>query len=183
MNYFGFLLAASFLFLGCNGNSGSAAQNLESNETTHKQETAPSHVPGFDVNVVLVGEARRKIPQSRESIIVIGYVSGIAKPGVRDEDLDGMGDVTICNLKSEMERAGTFHFPGFDIPEKKIEQVQGPDFELLINAVSGRRSSKDNLLDCGTYQGGFKAVQNHTIEIECRMIGEKTDIPEVGKVR
>ncbi len=33
---------------------------------------------------------------------------------------------------------------------------QGP--QLLINVYSGRKSSPDNLLDCGIYQGPLQAV-------------------------
>lgn len=183
MKNFGLLLAASFLLFGCTDKRDSARRDLQPKDTMHNQETAPSHLPGFDVDVVLVGEARTKIAQLHESIIVFGYVSGMPKPGVKDEDLDEMGAVTICNLKSEMEHAGTFQFSGFDIPEEKLEQVEGSDYELSIDVASGRKSSQDNLLDCGIYQGSFKAVQNRTIDIDCKLIGENINIPREGKVR
>jgi hypothetical protein len=42
----------------------------------------------------------------------------------------------------------------------------------LINVYSGRKSSPDNLLDCGIYEGPLKAVQSQSIPISCKIIGE-----------
>jgi hypothetical protein len=47
---------------------------------------------------------------------------------------------------------------------------QGP--QLLINVYSGRKSSPNNLLDCGIYEGALKAVQGQSIPISCKLIGE-----------
>jgi len=47
---------------------------------------------------------------------------------------------------------------------------QGP--QLLINLYSGRKSSPDNLLDCGIYEGPLKAVEGKNIPIACKLIGE-----------
>jgi hypothetical protein len=47
---------------------------------------------------------------------------------------------------------------------------QGP--QLLINVYSGRKSSPNNLLVCGIYEGSLKAIQGQTIPISCKLIGE-----------
>jgi hypothetical protein len=44
--------------------------------------------------------------------------------------------------------------------------------QLLINVYSGRKSSPNNLLDCGIYEGPMQAVQGKSIPISCKLIGE-----------
>jgi hypothetical protein len=44
--------------------------------------------------------------------------------------------------------------------------------QLLINVYSGRKSSPNNLLDCGIYEGSLQAVQGQSIPIPCKLIGE-----------
>jgi hypothetical protein len=47
---------------------------------------------------------------------------------------------------------------------------QGP--QLLINAYSGRKSSENNLLDCGIYEGPLRPMLGQNIGISCKLIGE-----------
>ncbi len=51
-----------------------------------------------------------------------------------------------------------------------MDGQQGP--QLLINVYSGRKSSPNNLLDCGIYEGSFQAIQGQSIPIACKLIGE-----------
>jgi hypothetical protein len=44
--------------------------------------------------------------------------------------------------------------------------------QLLINVYSGRKSSPNNLLDCGIYEGSLAAIQGQSIPISCKLIGE-----------
>jgi hypothetical protein len=49
---------------------------------------------------------------------------------------------------------------------------QGPN--ILISVFSGRKSSKDNLLDCEDYDGRLDSLHGRTIEIPCELIGERS---------
>jgi hypothetical protein len=44
--------------------------------------------------------------------------------------------------------------------------------QLLINVYSGRKSSPNNLLDCGIYEGPLAAIQGTSVPISCKLIGE-----------
>ena len=55
-------------------------------------------------------------------------------------------------------------------PMMKWLDSQGP--QLLINVYSGRKSSPNNLLDCGIYEGSLQAIQGQSIPIACKLIGE-----------
>ena len=48
---------------------------------------------------------------------------------------------------------------------------QGP--HILTNVSSGRRSSKDNLLDCEDYDGSFESIHGRTIVVRCQLIEER----------
>jgi hypothetical protein len=49
---------------------------------------------------------------------------------------------------------------------------QGPN--ILISVFSGRRSSKDNLLDCEVYDGRLDSVHARTVELPCQLIRERS---------
>jgi hypothetical protein len=53
-----------------------------------------------------------------------------------------------------------------------VKWFDSQGLQLLINVYSGRKSSPNNLLDCGIYEGALKAIQGQSIPISCKLIGE-----------
>jgi hypothetical protein len=131
-------------------------------------------LPGFSVNVSLSDKAQKRITSGQETIIVFCEITGEPKQNIdkRYEELLGGLGLTLANVESEKTTAGIFQLPESSIPKKLLQQVKNDDFLLLVNVASGRKSSKDNLLDCGIYQGSLKAAQNKTVEIKCKLIYE-----------
>jgi hypothetical protein len=75
-------------------------------------------------------------------------------------------------VKKEIAPGATAIFDSVKLnqPMMKWMDNQGP--QMLINVYSGRKSSPDNLLDCGIYEGALSAVQGQSIPISCKLIGE-----------
>ncbi len=183
MKLFFLFIAMTCLIASCNKQHISIHEYSRVNESAQKQNTIQYFSPRFNVNVVLSEKAKLLLDQSHESIIVFGGISGKPKPEVKEANLDETGRIYLYNLESEMRQSGIFKFNDIHLPEKKLKKTESSDYHLLINIASGRKSSQSNFLDCGVYRGSMKAVQDHTIDIQCRLIGEDIHRPIYGTIR
>jgi hypothetical protein len=137
-----------------------------------KPATSPAIVPGFTVTITYSQKAMATLSAGKETVIVVGYLYGFPIPGTPKKDVDHIGQIGLGEVKKEIAPGATATFDSvkLDQPMMKWMDSQGP--QLLINVYSGRKSSPDNLLDCGIYEGPLKAVQSQSIPISCKIIGE-----------
>jgi hypothetical protein len=134
---------------------------------------SPAIVPGFTVTVTYSPKAMTTLTAAKETVIVAGYLYAFPIPGTPKQDVDHMGQIDMGHeLKKEiaLDATATFDHVKLDQPMLKWMDSRGP--QLLINVYSGRKSSPNNLLDCGIYEGALKAVQGTSIPISCKVIGE-----------
>jgi len=127
----------------------------------------------FDVNVLLSDKAMKTLAASKETIVVRAYICGQPAIGTNKKTLEACpdsGDIVLSEVEAERATPGIFPFSRVRLSKDLLSQVDRTDYELLINVYSGRKSSENNLLDCGIYQGSFRAVQEHPIEIRCKLI-------------
>ena len=146
------------------GNSSARAQDAS--------HAAVPEFPGFDVRVTLSEKAEAKLTASNETIIVAGYLTGDPKKQAEKKYVDEMGQVGLGTIKAEIQPGRVAHFGEVKMKKDAIAQIDVNGPQLLINVYSGRKSSKDNLLDCGIYEGALKPVEGTTIPIACKLIGE-----------
>ena len=108
---------------------------------------------------------------SKETVIVAGYLSGFAKTGT-PKKLVAQGQVSLGEVKKEIAPGKTAVFGPIKLDQAMLKWVdpQGP--QLLINVYSGRKSSPNNLLDCGIYDGPIQPILGTSIPIACKLIGE-----------
>jgi hypothetical protein len=128
--------------------------------------------PGFRVNVKLSDKAMQKLVQSKETIIVAGYISGNPKKGAAKKYADETGMINLGEIRCEIVPGESASFGEVKLPRELLAHTDGQDPGLNINVFSGRRSSVDNLLDCSFYEAGLKATQGRSIDITCKLIGE-----------
>jgi hypothetical protein len=134
----------------------------------------------FSVNVQLSDAARRELIASRETIIVSGSLTGHPKPGIETRYLDiKSGDVDLGEVKQEIHPGETAIFNQLNLNPDALARVDSPSPHILMDAYSGRRSSKDNLLDCDIYDGGLEQIRGRTIVIRCQLIEER--FPRSGR--
>ncbi|MGD1062302.1 MAG: hypothetical protein ABR860_03500 [Terracidiphilus sp.] len=129
-------------------------------------------VPGFTVTITCSQKAMATLVSGRETVIVVGYLYGFPKQGTPKKYVDEVGQVDMGEVKDEIApgAAAAFDRIKLDPAMKKWFDSQG--LQLLINVYSGRKSSPNNLLDCGIYEGALKAIQGQSIPISCKLIGE-----------
>ncbi len=118
----------------------------------------------FSVNVQLSDAAAKKLIDSEETIIIAGNFTGHPKQGTETRYLDiKSGDVVLGDVK-EVIRPGqpaTLVQPPLNADDLAQIDSQGP--HILIEVYSGRRSSKNNLLDCDSYDGSFESIRGRTV--------------------
>jgi hypothetical protein len=134
----------------------------------------------FSVNVHLSEAASTKLIDNNETIIVAGTFTGHPKQGTEARYLDiKSGDVVLGDVTQEIRPGETAIFDQLNLNPDALARIdpQGP--HILMDVYSGRRSSKDNLLDCDDYDGGFESIRGRTIVIRCQLIEER--FPRSGR--
>jgi len=133
--------------------------------------TAPAF-PGFSVSVTLSDKAGKKLTDGKETIVVAAYFSGSPKPGTPRKYLSDIGQVDLGEAHVEVAPGTIATFGPVKLKQDALSQVDAKGPQLLINVYSGRKSSPDNLLDCGIYEDALAPIEGKTIPIACKLIGE-----------
>ena len=129
-------------------------------------------VPGFQVKVAFSPKATQDLARRKETIVVFGYLYGLPKPLTpRPPHVTDMGEIGLGDFKTEVKPGETARFPELNVNRSALTQIAGPP-HVLVNVVSGRRSTHDNLLNCSIYQGELRKVQKQDLPIQCKLIAE-----------
>ena len=123
----------------------------------------------FDVDVTLSDAARKRLGASGESVIVAAMYFAAAKDGAPAGVLNDVGMVDIGGARVELEGEGRAAFDGNAVLRERLEFAQG-DPQVNVNVYSGRRSSPDNLLDCGFFQDAMAVAAAGPVRISCDLI-------------
>lgn len=110
--------------------------------------------------------------ERKETVIVAGYLYGFPKHGTPKRNVDEMGQVDLGEVKDEIGARAIATFDHLKLNQALLKWIDNQGTQLLINIYSGRKSSPNNLLDCGIYEGSLRAVQGQSISIVCKLIGE-----------
>ena len=125
----------------------------------------------FDVEVTLSDAARKRLADSAESIIVSAIYFADAKAGAPPAFVNQVGQVDIGKAQIELNGAGRAAFDGSAVLRERLPSTEG-DLQLNVNVFSGRRSSEDNLLDCGFFQDAVQVAAAQPVRIACQLIAE-----------
>ncbi len=142
---------------------------------TQQASQAASSTPGYSgysVSVALSDKARKLLTNQKETIIVAAFFYGFPKPGTPRKYVSEMGEVGLGQTNVEITPGAIAKFGPVKLKQRALNQVDTKGPQLLINVYSGRKSSPDNLLDCGIYEDALAPIQGKTIPITCKLIGE-----------
>jgi hypothetical protein len=159
------LALLALICIGHQSGLSSAQQKAQSASTT------PA-ISGFSVGVTLSDKAAKTLADRKETIIVAAYFSGNPKPGTPRKYLSDIGQVDLGQATVEIAPGAIAKFGPVKLKQDALNQTDKSGPQLLINVYSGRKSSPDNLLDCGIYEDALMPVQGKTIPIACKLIGE-----------
>jgi hypothetical protein len=161
------------LIVGCTEHRVEHSES-EQRAATEKAVIHVSGSPEFSVSVRLSDTAKKKLLDSKETIIVVGYFAGHPKQGTELRYLDiKSGLVDLGDVEVEIHPGETATFNDLKLKPDALARIDSRGPSILINVVSGRKSSKDNLLDCEVYDGTLESIHRRTIEIPCQLIEER----------
>jgi len=124
------------------------------------------------VKITYSQKAMNALVERKESVVVAGYLYSFPKPGTPRRDVDEISQVDVGEVKGEIAPGAIATFGRVKLDQSLLKWVDKQGTQLLINVYSGRKSSENNLLDCGIYEGSLQAIQGRTITIDCKLIGE-----------
>ncbi|MFY9746953.1 MAG: hypothetical protein WA891_09165 [Acidobacteriaceae bacterium] len=156
-----------FLLLALPTPGSQAAQ-----QSTPPNAAVAPEFPGFTVKLTFSENASKTLIARKETVVVAAYLYGDPKPGAPKRYVDEMGQVNLGEVDSEVAPDKDAPFQDFKLKKDALLQLETHGPQLLINAFSGRKSSPDNLLDCGIYEGPLKTAAQANIKIACKLIGE-----------
>ena len=130
--------------------------------------------PPFKVAVSLTPKAAARLAHPHETIVVSAYVYGEATPkGVKRHLADEMDQIDFGKEQYiEIPGAGVAQVPGVRYDKTKLAYIDGGKLLVLVNVYSGRRSAKDNLIECGIFEDSVALAAKAPIPIACKLIGE-----------
>jgi hypothetical protein len=127
---------------------------------------------GFSVKPSYSAKASKTLADKTETVIVAAYITGGPRQGTPKRYVSDMGEIGLGQAQTEVAPGQDATFGEIKLNQETLKYVDNQGPLLLINVYSGRKSSKNNLLDCAIYEGTLKAVQGTTIKISCKLIGE-----------
>jgi len=147
---------------------------------------APSKVEAtsnaFDVEVTLSPAAHKRLASQGESLIVSAEYFGYPSDLAEEQHVPGSENPWLTLHRAQLELEGaqlgdtaTARFPAVALDAKQLAWTNAPGApQVNINVYSGRRSSPDNLLECGMFQGAIAVAARAPIKVSCGLIGEKS---------
>jgi hypothetical protein len=72
----------------------------------------------------------------------------------------------------ELDKPGIAKFEKIKISKRAYQDLADKDFTVLINVASGRKSSGDNLLDCGIVQEPISKMVGKIHSLKGKLIRE-----------
>jgi hypothetical protein len=152
--------------------AGSQASQPTAPQASPQSAAAVPDFPGFTVKLTFSDKASNTLLARKETVIVAAYLWGYPKPGTPKHLIDDIGQVDLGEVKSEVAPDKDAAFGDFQLKKDPLQQVDSRGPQLLINVFSGRKSSPNNLLDCGIYEGPLKSAREANIKVACKLIGE-----------
>jgi hypothetical protein len=134
--------------------------------TTIASADAGSH--GFIVDVTLSTKAAALLRDRKEAIVVAAMYEGNPIPARQkyagEDGLLGLGSEDVILPAA----GGRATITGNKVKRDRIGWVER--FDVLVNVYSARRSSQDNLLDCGIFEDSVAKAHAAPIHISCKLI-------------
>ncbi len=144
-------------------------------EAIYKADGDSLIIPPFEIEVSNSATADKTLGKKKETIIVSAMFYGLPL----DPNEKAKGDDGFLSFGSKnIELTGSnriARFEGLKFHKKQLALAESKDIDLLINIYSGRKSSEDNLLDCGIIDMKASQFGNKRFVLGCKLIEEKAE--------
>jgi hypothetical protein len=152
--------------------AGIATHNRVLAQQQNTKPAPPAALSSFTVKITYSHKAMDTLVAGKETVIVAGYLTASPIPSTPKQYVDHVGELGLGEVDREIALGAIATFNNVKPNQAMMKWVDSSGPQLLINVYSGRKSSPNNLLDCGIYEGSLQAVQGQSIPISCKLIGE-----------
>jgi hypothetical protein len=128
-------------------------------------------LPTFEIDLQLSAKAEQKLKTDKETIIVKAYFSGVPKDTTLKE-YKKWGEIGMMDPEIELSDSRAAKFENIKFSKKLYDSIADKNIRLLINIYSGRRSSKDNILDCDLLEDSLSNIKDKKFTLKCKLIAE-----------
>jgi hypothetical protein len=128
-------------------------------------------LPTFEIDLQLSPKAEQKLKSAKETVIVKAYFSGVPKD-TTSKAYKKWGEIGMLEPEIELSDLRTAKFDGVKFSKKLYDSIANKNLRLLINIYSGRRSSKDNLLNCDILEDSLSNIKDKKFVLKGKLIGE-----------
>jgi hypothetical protein len=147
-----------------------ACDSHKQSATVRDLPNRPTSVAPFDVTVELTPRAAAQLKERGETIIVFADFYGSANArGAKYADHMG-GIAWSKGDRVELGGPGVARFRSRDLNVELLNYFEKRKPYVLINVVSGRRTSKNNLLDCNAFEDSVYLAVKKGVRIACDLI-------------
>lgn len=126
-------------------------------------------IPRVTIALQLSPKAEATLKARKETVIVAAFFSGTPKDTTSQEFLES-GEVGVKDQKIELTTGRVATFERLKFARKAYDALADKDIRLLVNVYSGRRSSPDNLLNCGIVEGPMSDLRGKRLTITGKLI-------------
>ena len=126
-------------------------------------------IPPFEIELSLSPRATEKITKARETIIVNVFFNGTPKDSSKSK-LEEDGSFYVSYAEKEIVYGQVARFDSIKFPKKIYDQLADKDIDMTVNVYSGRKSSRDNLLNCELLADKISNTANKRFIIKGRLI-------------
>jgi len=177
------LLALSIALCACARESApppAASAEVPSQPAAEPEVSAESNA--FTVEITLSAVARERLATQNESLIASADYFGYPSAQAQAQRVPGSENPWLTLHRAQVELEGAqldgapaARFPAVAFDAEQLAWTGAPDApQVNINVYSGRRSSPDNLLDCGMFQDTLAVASRAPIRLSCSLIAEAT---------
>ncbi len=128
-------------------------------------------VPTFTIELQLSKNAEKLLTEKNESIIVQAYFRGMPIDKTVEEYID-FGEFHVGKYRIELIENRIAVFDNVWIHKELFDKLEDPNFEILINVFTGRRSSSYNLVTGDLLQDLVYIVMDKTHKLNIKLIEE-----------
>ena len=155
------------------GSSRALAEALGACWQPRSAAAATGNLSGFTVDLVLSPRAAAELRRRNEGITVSTMYSGTPKRAYERHADDHSGELNMGEHEVTVAgQAGPVTVPETALNRRRLAWIDGPP-QVLVNVFTARRSSQNNLLDCGIVQGNLPDIAGRSHRVLCRLIGER----------
>ncbi len=180
-------VSVATLFFSCTSHNGSTVKSVAGQDTDKNIAIKPTDttsikqqsiytfsgdsvvIPPFEIEISLSPKAKERIVNSKETIIVDILLQGTPKDSSKvhsEED----GSFYVASAKREIYYGQVARFDNVKFQNKTYDQLADKDVYLTVNVYTGRKSSKDNLLNVDFLSDKISNIINKHLTLKGKLI-------------